>query len=409
MKLATKLALKLATQWATGAVSWARRVTALLVVVSLCGCAAQSPRLPMASAPPLHDDAFRPPARPLDPARVFDLSPEMRQYAQQRLAPLMRSADPRRALIEQLYRLPEHGGLQLRYDTGSTRNAAEAFADRAGNCLSLVIMTAAFARHFGLPVRFQSVRVPEVVSRSGDLTFVSGHANLMLGGLRRETSGADGSWLVVDFLPGADIRRQLADEIPERTVLAMYMNNRAAEWLADGQLDEAYWAARDAIGIDPVFLPAANTLAVVYLHRGLLDSAETTLRQLLAADTDNISALSNLVNTLGRQGRAAEAEVVFRRLQALQPYPPFHFHDLGMAALARGEPEAALAHFRDELRRHPDQAESHHGLAQAYWLLGDTARAARHLAQAVEHSTTLASRSLYADKLARLRGATRLQ
>ncbi len=409
MKLATKLALKLATQWATAAVSWARRVAALLVVVSLCGCAAQSPRPAMASAPPLHDDAFRPPARPLDPARVFDLSPEMRQYAQQRLAPLMRSADPRRALIEQLYRLPEHGGLQLRYDAGATRNAAEAFADRAGNCLSLVIMTAVFARHFDLPVRFQSVRVPEVVSRSGDLTFVSGHANLMLGGLRRETFGADGGWLVVDFLPGADIRRQQADEIPESTLLAMYMNNRAAEWLADGQADEAYWAARGAIDSDPGFLPAANTLAVVYLRHGLLGSAEATLRQLLAADADNTTALSNLVSTLGRQGRAAEADVVLRRLQALQPYPPFHFHDLGVAALARGEPEAALAHFTSELRRHPDQAESHHGLAQAHALLGDPARAARHLALAVEHSTTLASRSLYAGKLARLRGATRLQ
>ena len=50
-----------------------------------------------------------------------------------------------------------------------TRNAAEAFDARSGNCLSLVIMTAAFAKELGLPVRYQNVFVDEAWSRSGDL------------------------------------------------------------------------------------------------------------------------------------------------------------------------------------------------------------------------------------------------
>ncbi len=54
----------------------------------------------------------------------------------------------------------------------------EAFQARTGNCLSLVIMTAAFAKEVGLPVRFQSVYVPETWSRSGNLYFSSGHVNL---------------------------------------------------------------------------------------------------------------------------------------------------------------------------------------------------------------------------------------
>ncbi len=50
------------------------------------------------------------------------------------------------ALFEALY---SKGQLKLEYDSAKTRNAAQAFAARSGNCLSLVIMTAAFAKEMG--------------------------------------------------------------------------------------------------------------------------------------------------------------------------------------------------------------------------------------------------------------------
>jgi hypothetical protein len=42
-------------------------------------------------------------------------------------------------------------------------------------------MTAAFARHLGVPVRFQSVRVDQSFTRSGALVLAAGHVNLALG------------------------------------------------------------------------------------------------------------------------------------------------------------------------------------------------------------------------------------
>jgi hypothetical protein len=38
-----------------------------------------------------------------------------------------------------------------------TRNAPQTFAARAGNCLSRVIMTAAFAKEIGVPIRHPMV------------------------------------------------------------------------------------------------------------------------------------------------------------------------------------------------------------------------------------------------------------
>jgi hypothetical protein len=49
----------------------------------------------------------------------------------------------RQLLFDALY---GNGRLRLDYDSAMTRNATEAFAARSGNCLSLVLMTAAFAR-----------------------------------------------------------------------------------------------------------------------------------------------------------------------------------------------------------------------------------------------------------------------
>ena len=60
----------------------------------------------------------------------------------------------RQALFDALYQ-PDQ--LKLEYDAAMTRNAAQAFAVRSGNCLSLVIMTAAFAKEMGLDVRYQNV------------------------------------------------------------------------------------------------------------------------------------------------------------------------------------------------------------------------------------------------------------
>jgi hypothetical protein len=44
--------------------------------------------------------------------------------------------------------------------------AREAFAARTGNCLSLVIMTSAFAKQLGLPVSYRRVVMEEMYTRA---------------------------------------------------------------------------------------------------------------------------------------------------------------------------------------------------------------------------------------------------
>ena len=119
-------------------------------------------------------------------------------------------------------------------------------------------------------VRFQSVVVEDTWSRHGSLYFLVGHVNLTLG-TRPPALGTrldDGESLTIDFLPPPDLRGIHWRAIEEKTILAMYMNNRAAESLSAGRTDDAYWFAREAIRQDPAFHAAYNTLGVVYQRHG---------------------------------------------------------------------------------------------------------------------------------------------
>ena len=375
--------------------------TSLFIAAALGACA--SP--PAATVPALflNDAAFAAASEPIDAARVFALSDSMRRYAATELASSSRT-DPRRQLI---LALQKHERLRLSYDAATTRDAAEAFEARAGNCLSLVIMTAAFARHLGLPVSFQSVLVDEQYSRSGNLLLSAGHVNLVLGRLPAASwfgHRADDE-LTVDFLPSEELRGQRTERLQESSIIAMYMNNRAAEALAVGRTDDSYWWAREALRQEPSFLGAANTLAVIYQRRNLPREAETALRHVLTRDPDHTAALSNLVSLLRRADRVAEADAMAARLSQLQPVPPFHFFELGRRAMGAGDYRTARSHFASELKRQPHQDEVHFWAALAHWHLGDEASATRHLRLALENSLTRNRHELYAATLDRLRAS----
>lgn len=379
-----------------------KHLSALLLFAVLAACSA--PPRATAGSELLHDQLFAASDAAGEADDVFALSDEMQSYAATHLQFGPQQRDPRPALIEALYTQRQLG---LSYDTSVTRNAAQAFSARAGNCLSLVIMTAAFAKHLGLPVSYRSVEADIFYTREGDLTMASGHVNLVLdrlGPLPRAASRLTPAptaheAMLVDFLPPQELRGTRSVTLSERTVLAMFMNNRAAEALNEGRLDDSYAWARAAVRQDPEFKAAVNTLGVVYLRAGHRPQAEAALRAVLAQDADNVAALSNLVRLVQQDGRQAEARQLGERLARLEPYPPFHFFDLGRAAMAEGNYAGAQKLFDRELGRQPLQHEVRFWAAQAAWHLGDAAKAADHLRQAMDNSPDPRSQAVYATKL----------
>lgn len=377
--------------------------SAAAVGLLLAACAnppAQPPAEPV--APLLQDQAFTPPAKPVRVEEVFAISPAMERYLEHDIARQLRRAGRQRGLIDALY---DREMLRLEYDSSATRTASEAFATRSGNCLSLVIMTAALARRLDLPVTFQSVDVEDSWSRGNSLLMAAGHVNLVIGHRMLDRMGGIGNdtSTTVDFLPPKDLRGRRVTVISESRVLAMFFNNRAAETLAGGDLDQAYAWAREAVAQDPSFASAQITLGVIYHRKGLLEAAERVFRHALRADPQNTQALADLSAVLLSQGRAAEGYEVRQQLARLENHPPFHFFELGRTAVQRGDFEAGRAWLQRELSRDPDYHEIHFWLAVAYAGLGDNRAASRHLNQAMVNSTTRGEHDIYAAKLDRLR------
>jgi Tfp pilus assembly protein PilF len=370
------------------------------LLLSLC-CVLAACAGPQGLAPPpdaLFDDSlFAAPSERIGADAVFAVSEPMRQYLQRPdvIAELRRKGVSR-GLLESLYTT---GELKIDYEAGMTRTAAQAFDARAGNCLSLVVMTAAFARELGLQVRYQSAYLEETISRSGNLILRSGHVNVTVGRRFVDPRYPVAEDMTVDFLPPEELKGLRTREIAEATVLAMFMNNRAVEALVDGRIDDAYAWAREAVRQDPAFLGSLSTLGVVYLRRGALPQAAAVFRHVLERDDDNRTALANLATTYTRQGRMTDAATLQRRLAQIEPEPPFYYFNLGMAAMKKHDFDAAKAMFSRELARDEDNHEFHYWLGVVDFRLGNVEQAREHMARALEASTTRRERELYTAKL----------
>lgn len=303
------------------------RLAAAAAVATLVGCASAPPAGPPPGADLFADALFASPAASAPVADPFHMSPAMHAYLQRRLPPATRREGAQAALLEALY---AQGELRLDYDARYTRTAAEAFDDRQGNCLSLVIMTATFARELGLQVRFREVLDSPEVAHNGQLTFVIGHVNLALGSrpLGLHSAAHDQHWLLVDFLPGQDLRRQRVVVLEEQRIRAMFLNNRAAEELALGRRDSAYAHLRAAWQADPGYANLYNTLGVLYRQHGAPALAERALQTAQRLDPGNPHVAGNLA-------------ALQQPLPARQPAaPPARLHagklDLLKAKLRRG-------------------------------------------------------------------------
>jgi Flp pilus assembly protein TadD len=378
----------------------------LAAAAFLSGCAALWPAPEEAPSVLLHDSFFAAPAKPVAASGVFALNEDMRRYLRDEIAGELAVKGHAKGLFDALY---SRNQLKLEYDAEKTRNAAEAFSARTGNCLSLAIMTGAFAKELGLTVRFQRLFSDDTWSRTGDLYVASGHVNVTLGRKHPDPRVlfTERGQLTIDFIPLADDKRQHAYEVTETAIVAMYMNNRAAELLSRGRLDEAYWHAREAITLDPRFTGAFNTLGVIYRRHGNLAEAERVLHYILEREPANTIAMSNLVTALRESGRGPEADALAQKLASMEPYPPFHFFHLGMDAIRAGDFARSRDLFQREIDRDAYNHEFHFWLAMSYYGLGDAKRARAHLTTAMDNSTTRTEHDLYAAKLDRLRGAVR--
>lgn len=374
------------------------RLIAVLFAILFSACTSPSPRQSSIPEHLFHDQLFAATNEVIEHQQIFKVNPAMRQFIASYITPDLRHKSMQQALFDALY---HKGQLRLTYDASVTRDATDTFAARAGNCLSLVIMTAALAKELDLTVQYQQVIVDQSWSRSGELYFSNGHVNIVLGKKRFDTrqSYDKSYWLTIDFLPPEDTAGQKSFELEEKTIIAMYMNNRAAEALARNELDQAYWWAREAIVSDANFATAYNTLGVIYYRHNNLDAAYQASLQARHLSPENTSAMANMVQILTSLGKVDEAQKLNAQLTQAQPIAPFYFFKQGLAAMEKSDFKQAKLWFEKELARAPDYHEFHFWLGLAHYRLGEFKQAEEQLTLAKESSLNKKDHALYQAKL----------
>lgn len=364
-----------------------------LLVAALTGCAARPPAESVVDVLARADAAFGVRELPPPDAQdLFALPPDLRELLQGPELRGLSSGQRLNALIDAIF-----GADRKRFGYGSEQStvAAQTWAQRRGDCLSLTVLTYAAARALGLDARMQEVRVPAVYERRAGIDFVNRHVNVAVR-LRSRNPIEDVLQMqtaVIDFEPlltGGERGRPLS----EAAVLARFYNNLGSQALAAGDTQRAYGMYRSAIAADPLYGAAHGNLALLLQQRGLPAEAERLLHRAVALGDEPEVALAALHELLVAQQRTDEAELVARQLRAAQDADPYHWISRGVAALNDGRDRQAVADLEHARQLTSGFTEVHGWLALAYWRLGDGAHAREQLAklEALQSGSPLAGK-----------------
>jgi Flp pilus assembly protein TadD len=319
---------------------------------------------------------------------ILELDLEMARFLVEHVKP---NQAPRELLGALMTAVFGKRGLDIIYENTGTKTAIETFRSRSGNCLSFTILFIAMARHLGLNAYFQEVG--EVISwdRRGDVVLLNQHMFVEV-----EMENAK---VRVDFLPGAEKRYRLIRRISDRRAQAHYYNNLGVETLAAGDtaLARAYFLK--ALEADERFSNAWTNLGVAYRLLGELELAEESHLRAMEIDPNGPTAITNLASLYLASGRQEQAEPLLRKVDDHLQRNPYHHFRLGRNAAYGGETSTAIRHFKEAIRRMPEEAEFHAALAEAYLQAGDRAGAEASLRRALELSEEEPRRKELQDRL----------
>jgi len=290
------------------------------------------------------------------------------------------------------------------YDNSFTRTATQTLASKQGNCLSMVILSVAMAKHFDIKYKIYDVKTAPVWNRNGGLFLINGHVNVQLENTNFSTKHSvyefmQNRYLTLDFLPQASRRSLAKKQINERELAGMYFANLAADAMVKKDWDSAYWLLKESTLNAPKFSAAWNSLAVLYRVTGYDELAESVYKHALVLEPLDNNVVANLAILLSSQGRYQEMLNYRRQIDLAQLKNPYRYFDKAQYAVEDKEFDKAIKLYKKAIKMSPQIDEFYFGLYQAYLAIGDQKRAIKYLKIARKKSSTVDSRHRYNAKL----------
>ena len=183
---------------------------------------------------------------------------------------------------------------------------------------------------------------------------------------------------------GVDDRQRLERALDEIATAVRYNADRpeahselAAIATARGDTEAAIAAYREALKLDPSFVPASVNLADVYRNRGQEEEAERVLRDAIKADPRAAGPRHALGLSLVRQKRTAEAIAALGEAVRLAPDDARYAYVLGVAQHDTGKRAEAISTLEAALSRNPYNRDLLFALVAYQREAGNAAKAAQ--------------------------------
>ena len=267
--------------------------------------------------------------------------------------------------------------LDIQYSDDHTQTAVEVFASRAGNCLSVMNLYVAIARHIGLDASYQTVKVRPTWDKRGGLLVLNQHINAT-GKLTARDS------YVVDFTPEIAVQQLTAHVITDEEARALYFNNLGVELMVAGKFAEALVYIQNALWIDPELSIAWNNIGTVYNRLGQLQLAEYSYQMSFDSDATNATAVNNLARYYIARGDESTALRYRRAITRFNDLNPYYHFERGNQLFLDGYVEEAILAYRRAMRIKDVEPDFYFAAAEAYKTVGNDRMAIRMTAEANE-------------------------
>jgi len=314
-------------------------------------------------------------------AEIFALSEEMKTMAKAIVTE--RDTHTKAKKLLRYFFSPEN--INLAYEAGANVIAAQAFKNKAANCLSLTIMAYAIAKEAKLNVAFQRIDVPEYWVRNGRVNMLTGHINLtVLPPLSpNKMVFLKRTDIEIDFDPFVNKKSFPKRRIFKNTVLAMFYNNKGATAMVEGDYLTAYAYLKKSTKVDPLFSSAWGNLAVLYRFNGYEQSAIKTYRNAINLNRNNLTAMANLSMLLHINGVYEEAKRLDIHIMRKRANNPYYYALLGDEKLYQGAYSAAINHYKKAIKLNENIHEFYFGLAKVYYMLDEIEKAESYIKKAM--------------------------
>ena len=270
--------------------------------------------------------------------------------------------------------------------SGDTLTASEAISNMTGDCVSLAIVTSAYAQLVGVRYLHRKVNRAPIYMRNKNVIIVAQHLRTILFKPKYDTDDITANvWtehINIDYYKAdTDIP---ADPMTYDEFNALFFANLAATRLMNGDLIPAYQYSKKALDIAPHHQENVNLHALVLKRLGYQEMAMSLFDYGYQHLPPSINLLTNYQTLAQNMGNNELAKNIEQKLMTLKDANPYQWLTLGYEHYDKNKFSKAYSYFEKAKNKAPYLDDVYIALAKASYSLGKRRAAKDYLELALE-------------------------